>query len=450
MEWINLTRQLCDTLTQKGDTLRVAVVDCSKFHFPVIQDVSFFKAQLELSPYTILKPTIPSVRGRNLEAPGITSQAITIRGDWRGHLVSELSRLETLHSNIGIQIFQNNKDSFGQMNRILIPNGRFTFQKELASFVDTLDLKPRIQFYETNVPGFASNPLSPRYFLADFPVHSRVRLQKALKDVDLSNTRPEEVFWSWLEPRRQPTSITNHFASKWSESPGAEDREKPNNKDVNLFLTSSTDEFVALGDEWKEDSWEDQYEAFEKVIRKLKEQGEGNFVLRIHPNLANKSLRFVREELSRITWLKQTHPDLKILGPLSPKNTYSLIDDSKRVFVSLSMAGLEASGMGLPVWNTMANNYDKFADVRPLMNPEQVEKDSLTVWKVDKSKAQKYVTAALLFGEKYTKSSPPSTRVRPSHKLAAIGFRDLSFRILLFCYRYLQQRRAQRMLRSLQ
>ena len=446
--WLLIAKKLSSQLEKTSPANQSLLVDYSDYQYPVIQEFNAGHAKFMASPFLYVR-----LGSREFEKQGdstiaaVTSQAISIRGDWRGRVVNGLSKRERKYSEEGIRRISMSKANFDRIHFFVIPNGRFDLQVELAKLAADLESEPLIRYYETNVPGFAHNPLGPRFFFADFPVHSRERLQNALGQVDLSNINPEQVFQSWLEPRRKPLSSANYFASRWSDENSVSKNSNSQGRRLNLFLTSSTDEFVALGGEWDKDSWEDQYEAFEKIISKLKNQGEDNFAIRIHPNLANKSIRFVREEIKRINWIRTLHPDLRVYGPLSNQNTYALIENSQRIFVSLSMAGLEASGLGVPVWHTMANNYDMSADVKPLLSERQLEIDTLEPWNVDQSKAHRYVASALLFGVPYENSSPPSTHVTVFQKFKASGYRDADFRFVFLMERLRSRLLAQRLLR---
>lgn len=312
---------------------------------------------------------------------------------------------------------------------IYIPNGRLGLAQIAAEIAKNRQIQ--ICYLETNLPGYFSTIIPPRFFIGNFPVHERIAVQQATCEIDTSEYNDRAVFDDWLLPRMIPSSDRNTFSRRWSSEEGIKSEGQNTQKRLNIFLTSSTDEFWALGPDWADHDWMDQYEAFDACIQTLRSNDEDSFVLRIHPNLINKSLPFVVRELKRIRWIRTRHPELEIVGPLSTKNTYSLILKSKRVFVSVSTIGLEASGLGVPVWCTMPNNYDLNTDVRRVHSKKLVTKKHLEIpRKVNIKKAHRHVTASLLLGRKYILESPVITNVPLANQLRAIGTRDVLFRLL--------------------
>ena len=401
-QWLHMAFDVRAHLLRRFD--KVYVVDISNKAFPSFSmtyngDPDFF-ISVDFDGYNLKDCEVP------LKGHFFPSQGLTIRKDNSGILVRILNFFE---HRAQTRILVSASKVLGRLgpNAIVLPNGRFSYQKSIASHYRNLVPDGKIFFYETlfwdfqrPVTSFAKSFFEPRYFLQDFPIHSRVRLQKALLESELPDASSKAIFYEWLNKRSAPKSEINSFSSRWSSSQVFKPDEAQTTA-INLFMTSSTDEFWALGEEWMEDAWQDQYEAFDAVIRKLKKMGETEFTLRIHPNLANKSFRFVRAELKRIDWLKNRHPELVVIGPKAKVNTYSLIGKSKRIFVSLSLAGLEASGLGKPVWCVSANNYDLSIDVRKLHSDESVTESSLAPWDVDHSKAHEYVAKAMVFGQEY-------------------------------------------------
>lgn len=140
-----------------------------------------------------------------------------------------------------------------------------------------------------------------------------------------------------------------------------------------LFLTSSPDEFVGLGDSWRPYKWTTQVDAFREVMHQVSSLGYET-CLRMHPNGLNKSWAQLLRETSSLRALKATctyesHEQV---------STYSLIESASVVFVWGSTAGLEAAAMGKPVYVLGPALYDEIAPVRrwpepPPSNRAQIE-----------------------------------------------------------------------------
>lgn len=403
-EWISLAESVYELERKNGKQL--LVLDISHLAYP-----KFINVRLDrLGRWKCVGRT----RGKEsyqqafevlsmLEEADWDSQAYSIRGGGKDSLFMFLKRADKKRVPRILSAFLEVLLGSNEFKNIWVPNGRLAYQKGMARIANAYVPNSKLYFFEHKLPEFRSETLSqglltPKFYVSKFPVHSRIEGQRALLSSPTTESNHDLLFENWLAGRMTPGSQTNRFASTWAPINSAH-RNKDSDENKNLFLTTSTDELIALGEEWAEDGWTDQYEAFDRIIAVLKEQGETNFQLRIHPNLQNKSTKFVIGELRRIRWIQNLHPDLTIFGPLSSRNTYELISQSTRVFVSGSTAGLEASGLGKPVWCTAANSYDLFADVRRLMSKFDVNPLNLCTWNVDSAKARHYIAAVLSSGE---------------------------------------------------
>lgn len=260
---------------------------------------------------------------------------------------------------------------------IYVPNGRFALVRLIESLASSTT---EFRYFEIGYEG------ERRYMVLPFPFHDRVRRQEAILASPVDLTKNLRTADEWLARRVVPNSDFNVFSSGWRSVA----EEIPMAK-RNVFFTSSTDEYWALGGSWLNPNWKSQYHAFGAVITRLKSLGESSFLLRLHPNMLNKSLDFVRSELKEIVALKRLHPELNIIWPHEAANSYSLVEAAERVFVSMSTIGLEASLMGKSVWLTSPSNYDEVADIRKIHSPEEVQTSTFATWDVRKEKAAKYV-----------------------------------------------------------
>jgi hypothetical protein len=186
----------------------------------------------------------------------------------------------------------------------------------------------------------------------------------------------------WLRLRRDPTSTTNEFSRTWRKLESAELKVDLDSVIDVSFFTSSSDEFEVL-EGWEGFGWRDQYEAFSEFSKSIK----GRKILRIHPNFVNKSFSQARDEMKRILWLLRSDKNITPVWPEDKVNSYSLIENSTRVFVSGSTVGLEASADGKSVWNSMNSIYDEFADVKKFEPCAIYDSSFYEPWKVDGSKS---------------------------------------------------------------
>ena len=278
--------------------------------------------------------------------------------------------------------------------KFYISNGRGTIHRTLMEILSEKAPEAKIQYLETAAP---HNPLGDRYYLKDYPIHNRIARQIDIEKSKIDAEDVQSIATRWLEPRRQANSRTNYFSKKWDDELSYEPYK-------NVFFSSSTDEYWALGEMWHQDEWEDQYEAFDAIMSRLSNKGETSFVLRLHPNLLNKSTDFVRREFERVAWLRSRHEYLKVFFPHEAMNSYLLLDKADRVFVSISTIGLEASAMGKSVWTCCATSYDVIADVKKIWSMNELQLNDLEPWTVKSLAAKKYVAYTLLEGVPYSHS----------------------------------------------
>jgi hypothetical protein len=434
--WCRLTLEASNLLFEQG--YEVVTCDLSLFQFPSKKTLfgsGYFRTNgFELShphmePRVLTQPSKPKfvlADGENSLPKMMESELYSYFSTDRIHgtlanlfvYISKRRMSKLLSTNV-----VNNLQEF---DLIILQNGRYFVNQVIRELARSLSIS--VKFLETGLP---NNPAEDRYFFEDFPIHDRISRQKAINAAEIDLSACEAFVDSWLEERRRPGSKTNKFSAGWVQS------QENLPKAGNLFLTSSTDEYWALGSQWHEADWADQYEAFDVILSKLESMGEENSILRIHPNLLNKSIRFIRTEKKRIEWLAKRHPNLKVLGPKNPANTYSLMESARRVFVSISTAGLEASASGKPVWCVMSTNYDLVADVRRIHSAHAATDDHLQVWDVDSKKAKKFIGYRVLEGEVYKISSKVGRTFWT--QATTIPLRDLWFRISWHVWRMLRR-----------
>lgn len=271
------------------------------------------------------------------------------------HLINFFEELNSLH----------------QFEEVVIPNGRLFLQSKLSKHLATHRPIEKQSPTEVGLPGSG-------FFHENYPINDRVRTQEHARDLTegLSTKFLMDFATSWLTSRMRPGGMTHAYSNRSKDfGTGIEQ----SNKVINLFFTSSSDEFWSLGPEWDGDLWQDHYHAFETICRYLVSRGE-KCLVRVHPNLINKSkLHFVRE-LEKIKRLLEI-PNLEVIWHTDRTNSYDLVGSADRVFVSRSMLGFESQLLDTPVWVTAKTNYDLVADVKYLLSPEHVRYSNLRIEK---------------------------------------------------------------------
>lgn len=265
-------------------------------------------------------------------------------------------------------------------DEVIIPNGRTSRQKTARLLADELGIAVRL--YENG----RARPHS--YYLGNTQPHDRVASQAEVASLtaDLSDQRCAELADEWLAGRMTPGGSTNAFRRSWTSAGG--DRTPGIRRAV--FFASSFDEFLAFGPMWTIDTWNTQFEAFDRIMSILKRQ-RIELVLRIHPNLATKSRAYVNRTISEVDELVARHPGLTVYWHNSPVNSYELVKTADLVIVERSTIGLEASLLGKPVWVTQASQWDHIADIRQLLAPEDVTEEALEPWEPNIAGAQRFV-----------------------------------------------------------
>lgn len=269
-----------------------------------------------------------------------------------------------------------------QPDEILIPNGRTSRQKVARVCAEELGITAK--FYENG------RAKKDSYYLGTTQPHDRVASQDEVPKLTAAMTTEEisRIAQTWLNQRMGSQSGTNVFSKAWS----AEERELVQERRTHraVFFTSSADEFLAFGPMWNIDSWGSQFHAFDLIMDKLSRKG-WELILRVHPNLVTKSRAYFKSTVRQIRALQRKHPALHVIWHNSTVNSYDLARSADCVFAERSTIGLEANLMGKPVWITQASQWDSIADVKQLLEPEQVTSDVLKPWRVDPAGGERFV-----------------------------------------------------------
>lgn len=272
-----------------------------------------------------------------------------------------------------------------EFDRVIIPNGRVPEQRMaiLACQQKGLD----VEYYEIGRAKEYS------YYLGKTRVHDREGTQSEVGELtkNLTDDETRSLATSWLE-KRTTTGLSIHpYNRRWRSSREANSKFDSNRK-IAVFFTSSVDEFASYGDAWNQQTWRDQFEAFSELIRAMRIQNV-RCILRLHPNLENKSRKYLRQEMRRVKELKTKFPFVEILSHTDRTSSYELLSVADYVFVGRSTLGLEASCMGKSVWTTTPSRYDQIADVRRIFGPADLQDVGiLEPWRVDAAGANRFVS----------------------------------------------------------
>jgi hypothetical protein len=152
----------------------------------------------------------------------------------------------------------------------------------------------------------------------------------------------EAIARTWYERRAQGEAI--NFTS-FVENQRPEllpDGWDPAQRNVVVF-TSSEDEFVAIGDSWRNSLYATQLEGIQAILASLQEDpAELHLYVRMHPNLTHVDNPQTR------AFAQLTAPQLSVIPADDPVSTYHLMKHADTVLTFGSTAGIEAAYWGTP------------------------------------------------------------------------------------------------------
>jgi len=266
---------------------------------------------------------------------------------------------------------------------IYLPNGRFPLQK-MAELAARDSGTPVLHFEKGETPnGTYLKPYAPQDRLA-----SQEDVEPTLHD--FTREQVEQVADTWLARRAPSNDSSNEFSALWDSGLPEQLSGVDHDSKVVGFFTSSQDEFVFLGPEWQLHEWDDQFEAFDKLLTQFEKAGYSAY-LRVHPNLATKAQDCFVRERDGIRDLQSAHPALTVLWHDDSANTYELLDHTDIVVIWDSTVGLEASARGLPVITAATSRYGLVADVREILSADDLAERGIEPWPVDAHKAKRFI-----------------------------------------------------------
>ena len=160
-----------------------------------------------------------------------------------------------------------------------------------------------------------------------------------------------------------------------------------NTKENIVIFTSSEDEFASIGDEWRNELYESQVLALGKIVPDIARHSDIQLYIRIHPNLKNVNNRHVK------SILEMKSPNLVIIQPDSPVDSYSLLKDADKVLTFGSTMGIEAVYWGRP---SILAGMCFYKNLGGTYNPSS--HDEVVKLLLDKTLRKKNKVSALMYG----------------------------------------------------
>lgn len=176
-------------------------------------------------------------------------------------------------------------------------------------------------------------------------LHDIQSTEKIILDYwNTARNRPdrEAIASDWFRDRVDRVEKVWHSFVKNQERGRLPDTWNPSQRNIGIFC-SSDDEFVAIGEAWKNEIYPNQVTAIRRISHDLYETNpEIQLYLRVHPNLASV------ENERKTLMLSLRSPNLTIIPPDANIDTYKLMNSCEKVATFGSSVGSEAVYWGVP------------------------------------------------------------------------------------------------------
>ena len=248
------------------------------------------------------------------------------------------------------------------IEKVHIFNGRFLHERAVWDCAKSLKIETLI--FETT---------RNRYFQRTEGFHSRTSNQKYMlahweNSADSEETKFEigSKYFGELRGKNNPFQVQQM------------DR-VVSTKDFFVFYSSSDDESVGFWDEWHEPLG-DQIEVIHKLQEIFELQEDLNLVIRIHPNLKNKS----SAAIANWSVIKSKSNSI-VIGPTEKVSSYELLDNCVGVISYGSTLGLEAAFSLKPSLVLADSGYDLLGVVDKAENWKDVNEWLKTGYKLGRT-----------------------------------------------------------------
>lgn len=185
-----------------------------------------------------------------------------------------------------------------------------------------------------------SAKVAGRYlYVKDDIIHSLRVWKKLLKDEfaksDLSDAEKKKIAVSWFEERRRRDVKNQLLFTRNQENTLLPENFSEDFVNIGIF-NSSEDEFVGF-DEFQNLFYKNQNDGIEQILSSFINEPRIRFYLRMHPNLTG----LTNSQITFLESIESRFPNVKLIKPDSPVDTYALIESCKLVITFASTIGIE-------------------------------------------------------------------------------------------------------------
>lgn len=236
-----------------------------------------------------------------------------------------------------------------QISSILIYNGRFFHEKAVWDAAKSKDIK--VEIYET---------MRDRYVIQAEGFHNRINNQKIMIDHWNNSTMNDqekiEIGSRYYKELRSGLNPFKIDSSKTFEV----------KKPYFVYFSSSDDEYIGLGKDW-EKKLGNQIKCVEKLQEIFDKQERFELVIRLHPNLRNKS----KEQ--KLAWGNVSNSkNSRIINEDTKISSYDLLDSAEGTITFGSTMGLESAFAEKPCLTLADCSYDLLSVVDKATNWKEV------------------------------------------------------------------------------
>ncbi|MGB1040232.1 MAG: hypothetical protein ACPGVD_05120 [Flavobacteriales bacterium] len=310
------------TLYKQGGIKDSDLISLEKISFDV--NIPNFKELNELVDF--------SFEGVNI-GRGVASSIITYYRDYKitsegygGIIELEITKAINVYLNFKKLLSENNYD------HVVIFNGRFAETHPILEYCKLINQDFLV------IEAGALNNYEIYENCLPHSIKFRTKVTWEIWEAEKDEAYKKEVGHEWFRKKRyRDETIERSFTKEqgYGDLPSNFD---PNRCNV-LFLNSSEDELKVIH-EWQHNMFKTQNEAIVKIANHFEGNDDFHFYLRVHPNLGKvKNIQI--EEIR-----KMNYPNLTIIQPDSPIDTYGMMDACEKTIVFGSTSGIEATYWG--------------------------------------------------------------------------------------------------------
>ncbi|MFK7767055.1 MAG: hypothetical protein AB8B55_07515 [Mariniblastus sp.] len=218
--------------------------------------------------------------------------------------------------------------------------------------------------------------------------HDMVAIDAAINarwDAESSNPKREAIAAQFFKDRFARVEKVWHSFVKNQDTGRLPSDWDSNKKNITIFC-SSDDEFVAIGDDWRNPIYENQVTAISRLAADLLVRDPKIHInLRVHPNLTQVDNQRKRE------MLELDYPNLSIIEPDATIDSYELLRKSDAAVSFGSTIGSEAVYWGTPSVSLGPSFYQNLGGIyRPGSHAEAIELLTKDLRPQPKTSALKY------------------------------------------------------------